>query len=166
MEEYTEWREHLKLISFPGWEDLPLIDLYMDQLVEYVNSVIKPLELPEVTSTMVNNYVKKKVLPAPIKKKYQTIHIADLLVISLMKPVFSLEEVRAAIDVITANDYPKAAYNQFVNSLLTRLQGPTEKEELAPAADDLAKRLMQDAASIVYQKMESEKLLALMQAKQ
>ncbi|TYC48991.1 DUF1836 domain-containing protein [Weissella muntiaci] len=160
MEEYKRWREHLKKITFPSWEDLPVIDLYMDQLVEYVNSVLKPLELPEVTSTMINNYVKKKVLLAPIKKKYQTIHIADLLIISLMKPVFSLEEIRAAIDVITANDYPKSAYDQFVNSLLTRLQGPIDPEELL--ASELSAQLMRDAASIVYQKMESEKLLALM----
>ena len=104
MNEYLSWRKGLKEVEFPHWEDLPTFDLYMDQVVEYVNEVLAPLNMPVVTSTMINNYVKQKVILAPVKKKYQTMQIADILIISLMKPVFSLEEIRSAIDQVTIGD--------------------------------------------------------------
>jgi hypothetical protein len=162
MNDYIAWREQLKQVQFPTWEELPNFDLYMDQVVEYVNSVLEPLSMPLVTPMMINNYVKKKVVMAPLKKKYQTMHVADILIISIMKPVFSLDEIRAAIDQVTVGDYPKKAYNSFVAAFLERLQGPVA-QEFDP--DNLALQLMRDAANIVYNKMEAEKLLALMNEK-
>ncbi|MDY2511182.1 DUF1836 domain-containing protein [Weissella confusa] len=159
MNEYMTWREGLKDVEFPHWEDLPAFDLYMDQVVEYVNNVLAPLNMPMVTSTMINNYVKQKVIMSPIKKKYQAMQIADILIISLMKPVFSLDEIRAAIDQVTVGDYPKKAYNAFVDALAARLQGPVPVE-FDP--DHLDLQLMRDAANVVFHKMEAEKLLELM----
>lgn len=159
MNEYLSWLEGLKEVEFPHWEDLPTFDLYMDQVVEYVNEVLAPLNMPAVTSTMINNYVKQKVILAPVKKKYQTMQIADILIISLMKPVFSLEEIRAAIDQVTIGDYPKKAYNAFVDALMARLQGPVPVE-FDP--DNIDLQLMRDAANVVFHKMEAEKLLAIM----
>ncbi|HBV57416.1 MAG TPA: hypothetical protein DEB75_06665, partial [Weissella confusa] len=46
MNEYMTWREGLKDVEFPHWEDLPAFDLYMDQVVEYVNNVLAPLNMP------------------------------------------------------------------------------------------------------------------------
>jgi hypothetical protein len=162
MNDYIAWREQLKTIDFPKWDGLPKFELYMDQVVEYVNGVLEPLGMATVTPMMINNYVKKKVLLAPIKKKYQTLHVADILIISLMKPVFSLDEIRMAIDQVTVGDYPKKAYDAFVDALLERLQGPVPVE-FDP--ENLALQLMRDAANVVYNKMEAEKLLALMNAK-
>lgn len=161
MSEYSEWRDELKTISFPHWDDLPDFDLYMDQLVEYINGILSSLNMPLITAAMINNYVKKKVVMAPIKKKYQTIQIADMLIISLMKPVFSLEEIRTSIDMITAQNYPKAAFDQFVDALLERFQGPVVEEDLSE--DNLPLQLMRNTASVVYHKMEAEKLLEIMQ---
>ena len=70
MNEYTAWREGLKKLNIPKWDDLPNIELYMDQVVAYVNTVLEPLPMPPITPAMVNNYVKKQVLMAPKKKKY------------------------------------------------------------------------------------------------
>ena len=159
MNEYMSWRTELKDIKFPHWDDLPTFDLYMDQVVAYVNDVLSPLNMPAVTSTMINNYVKQKVIMAPVKKKYQTMQIADILIISLMKPVFSLEEIRAAMDQVTVGDYPKQAYNTFVDALMTRFNGPVPVE-FDP--ENLELQLMRDAANVVYHKMEAEKLLSFM----
>ena len=76
-----------------------------------------------------------------------------------MKPVFSLEEIRAAIDQVTIGDYPKKAYNAFVDALMARLQGPVPVE-FDP--DNIDLQLMRDAANVVFHKMEAEKLLAIM----
>ena len=104
-------------IVFPHWDDLPNFDLYMDQVVAYINQVLAPLEMPTVTSTMINNYVKKKMILAPVKKKYQTLQVADILIISLLKPIFSLDQIRAAIDQITIDNYPKKASNLWKRTL-------------------------------------------------
>ena len=56
----------------------------------------------EVTNSMVNNYVKQKVMPLPVKKKYQKTHIAMLIVLSLLKTAFSLDEINQYFQNYTA----------------------------------------------------------------
>lgn len=156
MNEYTAWREGLKKLNIPKWDDLPNIELYMDQVVAYVNTVLQPLPMPPITPAMVNNYVKKQVLMAPKKKKYQAMQIADIIIISMLKPVFSIEEIRAAIDQITVNDFPKNAYDTFVDALEDRFNGIMDTDF---ADDNLSLQLMRNAANIIYNKMEAEHLL-------
>lgn len=107
----------LQAARFPRWEDLPQIDLYMDQLVGYINGVYAPLadpaELP-LTRSMVNNYVKQKIIPPPEKKKYQRQHLALLILIFALKQVFSLPEsvglIRLAVPggTLRPKDYDRA----------------------------------------------------------
>lgn len=59
-EEYFAYLKSLQQVQLPRWADLPQFDLYMDQVVQYVNELLAPLDLGELTATMVNNYVKKK----------------------------------------------------------------------------------------------------------
>ena len=70
-----------------------------------------------------------------------------------------VKEIRAAIDQVTIGDYPKKAYNAFVDALMARLQGPVPVE-FDP--DNIDLQLMRDAANVVFHKMEAEKLLAIM----
>lgn len=74
----------------PRYEELPHIALYKDQVVSVLNEAVGPFypqgETP-VTATMVNNYVKMKLLAPPEKKKYSTGQIAYLYVIFLLKQV-------------------------------------------------------------------------------
>ena len=77
----------------PRYEELPHIALYKDQVVSVLNEAVSPFyphgETP-VTATMVNNYVKMKLLSPPEKKKYSTEQIACLYVIFLLKQVLSI----------------------------------------------------------------------------
>ena len=63
-----------KITNFhiPRWNELPNIDIYSDQLVTYIEKYLNPYigssESPVITKTMINNYVKQKVIHAPIKK--------------------------------------------------------------------------------------------------
>ncbi len=153
---FVDWQEKIAKQPIPYWDELPAVDLYMDQLVSYVNRLVTPLNMPVITATMVNNYVKKKVIFAPVKKKYQAMQIADVIIISLSKSLFSLDEIRQAIDVITKDEYPKKAYDRFVDALRLRFKG----EKPIPVPPSMAaERLMQDVADLVYQKLEAEFLL-------
>jgi Domain of unknown function (DUF1836). len=87
-----------ELLNFhcPRWLELPDIDLYMDQLVSILekNLVIFEEIWGEkiITSMMINNYVKQKVVEPPIKKRYNRSHLAYFFVICIMKRVLSISE--------------------------------------------------------------------------
>ena len=60
--------------SYPKWAEIPNIDLYLDQVLLYVNQVCAPINPDKdkgLTASMVNNYVKHGYLTKPDKKKYQ-----------------------------------------------------------------------------------------------
>ena len=68
----------------PRWNELPEIDLYLDQVVNYLEKYLGILSSNDddkiITKTMINNYVKQGIMPAPEKKKYGKTHIAYLMV--------------------------------------------------------------------------------------
>lgn len=57
--------------SYPKWAEIPNIDLYLDQVLLYVNQVCAPISPNKdkgLTASMVNNYVKNGYLTKPDKK--------------------------------------------------------------------------------------------------
>lgn len=103
----------IKNLELPSWEDFPDIDLYMDQLVSLGNRYLIELSTNQITASMVNSYVKKGLITRPVKKKYQRQHIAELLMVSLFKAVYSLESVKQVIQQIFAEESAQSAYNNF-----------------------------------------------------
>lgn len=89
-------------------QEMPTFEIYSDQLLTIVNQELSYFDI-EVTNSMVNNYVKHKVMPLPIKKKYNRTHIAYLILISLLKTTFSLEEIKQYFD----NYPPEEEYDTF-----------------------------------------------------
>ena len=59
-------------------EDLPNIDLYMDQVTTFMEDQLASTKRHDddkiLTKTMINNYAKNDLLPPPIKKKYSKEH--------------------------------------------------------------------------------------------
>lgn len=156
MEKYIEWQNQLKDKTLPKWNELPQINLYMDQLIEYVNEVLSYLKTDPVTSAMVNNYVKHKVILAPVKKRYQTMQIADILLISLLKPLFSLEEIRSAINRITQQIFPKKAYDMFIDILNNLLHG----KKVDYDTNNLIFELMLIVGNMIVDKIKTQQILA------
>lgn len=95
----------MKLIH---WDEMPDFEIYSDQLVTIVNKELSFLNI-EITQSMVNNYVKHKVMPLPIKKRYGQSHIAYLILISLLKATFSMEEIKLYLEKYP----PKTNYDTF-----------------------------------------------------
>ena len=64
----------LKNIDYINPEDIPNIDLYMDQVTTFMDehlAACKRLDDDKIlTKTMINNYTKNDFLPPPVKKKY------------------------------------------------------------------------------------------------
>lgn len=108
--------QELNQFHLPRWEELPDFEVYMDQLITLINRylyILNKEETPIITPSMVNNYVKLKMIPKPEKKKYQRIHIAYLIAITMLKQVLTISEVRDGIELQTKISGLKGAYNLF-----------------------------------------------------
>ncbi|WP_338216097.1 DUF1836 domain-containing protein [Lacticaseibacillus salsurivasis] len=121
-EAYSAYLKQLQQVDLPRWTDLPQFDLYMDQVVQFVNDIVQPLGLGELTATMVNNYVKKGVITPPIKKKYQKGQVANILMIAILKPVFALDTIAAGIDYQLQGREKQQAFDSFILGFITAIQ--------------------------------------------
>lgn len=80
--------------KLPRYHEITDVGLYLDQTAKFVNQYLRALDQPELTSSMISNYVKLKLLPNPEKKQYSSKHIATLIFIALAKTVISLDDIR------------------------------------------------------------------------
>ena len=106
------------IFSYPKWEDIPNIDLYLDQVLLYVNQVCAPISTDKdkgLTASMVNNYVKHGYLTKPDKKKYQRKQIARLIAITTLKSVFSIQEIAQTLNTLQTQASSDQLYDAFVN---------------------------------------------------
>lgn len=97
----ARWAEEGKTASPPGWEELPTIPLYMDQVILYLGESLKLFQQEEdaslLTSSMINNYVKNGLIPHPEKKKYTKEHLAGLMDVCMLKQVLPIQDVKTLI---------------------------------------------------------------------
>lgn len=101
MDELDAWLKEVAKYHLPRWSELPDLALYKDQLLTLVEQYVSPVwigDAPVVTSSMVNNYVKNKMMPAPDKKRYHREQLAYLIVITFLKQVMSMDEIKTGIE--------------------------------------------------------------------
>ena len=106
-QQLRQWAETAGNFHLLRWEELPELELYMDQVVVVLESKLAGLLPPRdrlITPAMVNNYVKLGLIPKPNKKKYSRRHLAYLVVILLMKELFPIAQIRTAIQMQTARE--------------------------------------------------------------
>lgn len=86
-------------------EDIPNIDLYMDQVTTFMDTRLSSSKRhPEdkiLTKTMINNYAKNKLLPPPVKKKYSKEHLLVMIFIYYFKGILSITDIEALMNPIT-----------------------------------------------------------------
>ena len=76
-------------------EDVPEIDLYMDQVLTLFNKYFPYNEGEQaLTKTMINNYAKSGVIKPAVKKKYTKEHILMIVITCLLKRDISMTEIR------------------------------------------------------------------------
>lgn len=93
--------ESLSRMEYVKSSEIPGIDLYMDQVLTFMNSHLEEVKRYEsdkiLTKTMINNYAKNRLLPAPDKKKYSKEHILMLLFIYYFKNVLSIGDIQSIL---------------------------------------------------------------------
>lgn len=98
--------ESLERIEYIKPEDIPNIDLYMDQVTTFMDSKLRasvryPGEDKILTKTMINNYAKNDLLPPPVKKKYSKEHVLLLIFIYYYKGILSINDIQTLLRPIT-----------------------------------------------------------------
>ena len=97
--------ENLDQLPYLRLEDIPGIDLYMDQVTtlmdEHLASSKRSKEDRVLTKTMINNYAKNKLLPPPVKKKYSRDHLLVMLFIYYFKGILPLQDIQSLLGPLT-----------------------------------------------------------------
>lgn len=96
----------LDRIEYIKSEDIPNIDLYMDQVTTFMDNKLRstaryPGDDKILTKTMINNYAKNDLLPPPVKKKYSKEHVLLLIFIYYYKGVMSINDIQQLLQPIT-----------------------------------------------------------------
>lgn len=97
--------DSLSRIDYIKPEDIPNIDLYMDQVTTFMDShLASSKRRPEdkiLTKTMINNYAKNNLLPPPKKKKYSKEHLLMMIFIYYFKGILSITDIQALLEPLT-----------------------------------------------------------------
>ena len=103
--------ESLSRIDYIKPENVPDIDLYMDQVTTFMDAELSSTKrYPEdkiLTKTMINNYAKNHLLPPPQKKKYSREHMLLLIFIYYFKNILSIGDIQALLEPITEKYFQK-----------------------------------------------------------
>ena len=106
--------ESFSRIDYIKPEDIPNIDLYMDQVTTFMESKLRqstrnPQDDKILTKTMINNYTKNDLLPPPVKKKYSKEHVLLLIFIYYFKGVLSINDIQALLQPLTTKYFQGAS---------------------------------------------------------
>ena len=97
--------ESISRIDYIKPEDLPNIDLYMDQVTTFMEEQLASTKrYPDdkiLTKTMINNYAKNKLLPSPEKKRYSKEHLLMLIFIYYFKNILSINDIQSLLSPVT-----------------------------------------------------------------
>ncbi len=153
--------QNLSELKMPHSDQLPNIDLYMDQVTTYMErylSVSKRHEEDKIlTKTMINNYAKNNLLPPPEKKKYTKEHILTLIFIYYFKNLLSISDIQALLNPLTQlyfNEDSPYSYENIYDEILNLAKG-----ELEDFKDDIIRKFAKSNTSFPEAKKSEEEFL-------
>ncbi len=119
---YNENKEILDSFHIPRWDELPSIDLYMDQIVTFIDGVLAPvfgmINAAPITKSMVNNYVKARIVDPPVNKKYPKLSVAMIIVVYILKNCFATDEIGKLIRYgVELGEDTSLTYDRFCEAI-------------------------------------------------
>ncbi|MCR4909284.1 MAG: DUF1836 domain-containing protein [Lachnospiraceae bacterium] len=101
--------ESLGRIDYIKVDEIPSIDLYVDQVTTFMEKNLKKTKRYEsdkiMTKTMINNYAKNDLLPPPVKKKYSPEHLIMLIYIYYFKGILSMDDIYKLLHPMIKNSF-------------------------------------------------------------
>lgn len=116
-QQLESWAGTIVSFHIPRWNELPELDLYMDQVIVFSERILSnfPGDSPSklISPSIINNYVKLDIIPQPVKKKYSRTHIAYLLMICILKQVLPISAITDLISYQLKISSIEEVYNHF-----------------------------------------------------
>lgn len=108
----------------PRWQTLPEGPLRNQEMVDYLKASLKPLFQGEsfISTTRIQNYVKWGVMSPPVGRRYYRLHLAEAMVLTVLKTVLTTEEISRGIRLQLLLLGTQEAYNAFCQSLEEALE--------------------------------------------
>lgn len=133
----------LDRVGYISPDDIPNIDLYMDQVTTFMDSRLRstaryPNEDKILTKTMINNYAKNDLLPPPIKKKYSKEHVLLLIFIYYYKSILSISDIQTLLGPVTARFFQKSG--DFNLESVYREAFSMEEKQLQALKEDVVEK--------------------------
>ena len=129
-------------LSYIDPDDIPEIDLYMDQLTTFMEDKLNANKRSDddktMTKTMINNYAKNNLLPSPEKKRYSKDHLLMLIFIYYFKNILSITDIQKLLGPITAK-YFKGEPGKDMTYVYNEVFGMENRK-----IDQLIKNLLKD----------------------
>ena len=145
--------EKLSALKHLSSQELPNIDLYMDQVTTFMNTHLGASKRhPEdkiLTKTMINNYAKNNLLPSPDRKRYSRDHLLLLIFIYYFKNILSINDIEKLLRPIK-NQYFKGDEHHdiaYVYDEIFSLEADSQKRLTDDICDyvEMAEALFPDA---------------------
>src|SRR5690554_5737839 len=139
MKELMQLKDILTKERPASWEEFPDIDLYKDQVVTYVSrQLISFNDEDSLTSSMINNYIKDKLLPRADGKKYSKEHLASLIEICILKQALPVRDIGFLLHQAGEESDPELFYKKFIEDVDLSLTQVAEQIEIDWNVQDLA----------------------------
>jgi len=111
-------KKYEDILTDDYWKRLPEFDLYMDQVVSFMERYLEPVKVTDneklITSSMINNYTKDGLVPRPNRKKYSRKHLAALAMICMLKSVLPITDIKQLLSYFKTSDEEfKELYSVF-----------------------------------------------------
>lgn len=171
------WEQYMLNYELPDWKGLPDLELCMDQVVALITRYLEILPRTGasdgvVTPSAINNYVRMRVMPAPVRKKYTRVHLAYLILICLLKQTLTLAEIQVILPVDLTESEVRTIYDGFVSRLhdtsrlfidqvRTEAQGVLEPESVETQVETAEGLMLTTAVSSVLNRLLATRLLKL-----
>ena len=111
------WGQEMQQYHIPRWQEVPDLELYMDQVVLFLEKSLKAIQGRSdgkiITPAMINNYVKLGVIAPPVKKRYSKAHLAELTIICNPKQTLSITDIQRLLSQQQRSKDIKDIYDDF-----------------------------------------------------
>ena len=171
------WDKFITDYHLPDWDSIPDFGLYMDQVIvlleQYLTFIPTPTGSKEkfITSSTINNYVRLKIMPAPVKRKYHRVHIAYLVMILTMKQSLSISDVQKVIppmdssedEVLSVYEDYSEKFRRLALFFNQQVQSAAEGVRSTEQSSDNAVELLVIESALIagFSKILAEKLIRL-----
>ncbi len=162
MDKLREFKDKMATVRPEDWNNIPDIDLYMDQVISYMQRQHLGLDLDgdeTLTSAMINNYIKNGLLPRAKGKRYDREHIGYLTAICLLKQVLTVNETGILLNKEMENQGIEEFYDGYKELIGNVYEIVAESIDCEAGEEELVQQALRMAVSGYAQILACKKIL-------